>query len=531
MSKKSMLILFVMLLLMGVADATTVSQINNGLIFSWTVNSTFNGTSDYVSIPNINTNVYNTSRYTVHGTTYDAKIINGTNLLYAAARNTSNPSYVGVADVELSTGTTVFYWHNDSWPAGIGAESIYKYNDTGTYLIADADADNYVYEMWPNHTKRWIYTLYTSDAQPIDYGGIDAILLSADDYVRIIRRDDQSTLWQDTNYTYANDADYRVIGGVPYIVVADFQSHKVNVTNLLNHVVTFTYTLTTSTAGPYDANWISDTEILIAGGTPNQWAFTLDISSSTVTWRSNYLTSTVISAKKINSTHVLIGDNTEYVVISNMSHPNVYSGLTVGAWIKPDTFATYNTVVTNTGTSARGSGFGLFQDGARNINAIIYNFSGFKKIKTTTGTTTAGNWTYVTVAYHPNGTMIMYLNASQDTTLSNIDNITIADRQTIIGAYFNHASDFFDGTIREVKIWNRALTNVEIQDYYNNNILPDPISPIAITSSNPFFELMLVIVILILAISMMNGYNNKSIGTMAVEAIMIAIAIVLLFSE
>ncbi len=96
---------------------------------------------------------------------------------------------------------------------------------------------------------------------------------------------------------------------------------------------------------------------------------------------------------------------------------------------------------------------------------LIINATGqleYKKYTTTiaTSTTVVNNDTWYHVAFTKTsaGAITLYINATADGT--GTDNLDYAASNTYIGAKDN--SNFFDGKIDEVKIWNTALTETQI---------------------------------------------------------------------
>jgi hypothetical protein len=261
---------------------------------------------------------YSTVGLIVNGSTYFANVTSSGTLLYAVGRCSISLG-CGVAEIDPLTNTTIFSWQDPAWVKGAGPESIYKYSN-GNYLISDVDAKQSVYEMSPAHTKVWEYTTtYVSDAVPAIIDGVDSVILfqAGGGIIKIIRRDNQSVIKTFTGFNYANNGDFRVIGGQKYLMVADYKQHNLYKVNYDTGKIVLTYPISTPTGGPYSAEWLSDTEVLYTtGGTLKSIAI-LNTTQNASVWNSGKFGSITICAKAIYSkTKIIVADNTNIIKLT-----------------------------------------------------------------------------------------------------------------------------------------------------------------------------------------------------------------------
>ena len=159
-------------------------------------------------------------------------------------------------------------------------------------------------------------------------------------------------------------------------------------------------------------------------------------------------------------------------VTSNLGSSN---GLpyTVSAWVYPDT--------TNMGSSNGGAIFAFNSTGASDENVVLlfYAKSSEKKFHhwniggSYTGSTNdfeTGEWHHIVDVVDSSGNGKLYVNGGLEGSWSNGSNSS-ADRFSIGQEYDgtgSTASDFFDGKIDEVAVWNVALDAADVTALYNS---------------------------------------------------------------
>ncbi len=156
------------------------------------------------------------------------------------------------------------------------------------------------------------------------------------------------------------------------------------------------------------------------------------------------------------------GGGDDYVDINATVVSN--SAFTITAWIKSDTAGTAQAIV---GQWASGeSGRMDFLKRATNILSLYF---GGAEIVAGSTTISANVW-YFVIATYDGSTATIYINGAYENSASYSSGVSQTD--TIIGNYDEFGSEFFNGQIAEVRIYNIALTADEIQTLYQLN-LPD----------------------------------------------------------
>ncbi len=162
------------------------------------------------------------------------------------------------------------------------------------------------------------------------------------------------------------------------------------------------------------------------------------------------------------------GDGGDYVDCGGDSSLNFTGPITISVWVKPgnNTGKQWARFVTVPNTFAMPYVLGLGGETTR--VQFGYNFTGENyRNRTSLALLTEGNWHHVVGVGYGNGAIKIYVDGVESslTTVEEINytsgtNLYIGNRQD------NHAQTRFNGTIDEVKIWNRALTEEEIIEEY-----------------------------------------------------------------
>lgn len=141
------------------------------------------------------------------------------------------------------------------------------------------------------------------------------------------------------------------------------------------------------------------------------------------------------------------------------------SSFTLSAWVRPDNISGVHRVITNDE-----NGFDL---------RIIGNSYGLEFKPTGPGGQTlissiapaVGRWDLVTVVKTPTN-LTFYINGVPGGSLAIADGPLSSTHDITIGSYITGTSEFFDGLIDDVAIWNRALTQSEISQLTHQSVLP-----------------------------------------------------------
>lgn len=183
---------------------------------------------------------------------------------------------------------------------------------------------------------------------------------------------------------------------------------------------------------------------------------------------------TVNQAGKIGKAYDFDGV-TDYV---SSAAPISFGAFSISAWVKADNLNNFRTVY---GGRYNSSGNPLVQLRFYNSKIGIEMRSNTNSgtgtgYLNTYGSTTlsTGTWYYVILTYDDSGAVKIYLDGDTSTpevsttysggTWSNINEWHIGDGPGLLGSDEN----FFDGTIDEVGVWNRALSSTEVAELYNS---------------------------------------------------------------
>jgi len=159
----------------------------------------------------------------------------------------------------------------------------------------------------------------------------------------------------------------------------------------------------------------------------------------------------------------------DYVNISDNFNLDMEDAITISAWIKLDDFGSMQKILTKR-SDYDGYIFGIKNDGK--LYGGIGDGVGFE---VTDGVTILKDqWYHVSMVYEDytdrlltyiNGTLVENMTTTKSLSVSG-EELTIGAQNTYIGS--GSVGQFFNGTIDEVAIYNKALTEWEILQLYNS---------------------------------------------------------------
>jgi len=168
--------------------------------------------------------------------------------------------------------------------------------------------------------------------------------------------------------------------------------------------------------------------------------------------------------------------STSKITISSMSSLGISDVRAVSGWIKTTTTAAGN--MFSIGKTGSSSGYAWFQvtiesDGKLS-GGYTWSNGGTKNGKKTSIVVNDGNWhniVFVTSGDYANGGGAFYIDGQEDTN-STLFNTANGGQSTItgiatIGTYSGQSASFFNGSIDQVKIFDRAITAAEVTTLYN----------------------------------------------------------------
>ena len=135
--------------------------------------------------------------------------------------------------------------------------------------------------------------------------------------------------------------------------------------------------------------------------------------------------------------------------------------LTVSAWIKRSSFNTTGTVVGKNNGNSVTAGYGLFSY-PEGVEFNFYSSNGWRRTKPRVAVT-PNQWHHVTGTFNGN-IAYLYVDGEQRASLAYNGDITIATGYPVQIAYWrSQNTEYFDGSIDQVSIYNRVLSAEEIQ--------------------------------------------------------------------
>jgi Concanavalin A-like lectin/glucanases superfamily/Secretion system C-terminal sorting domain/The GLUG motif len=156
--------------------------------------------------------------------------------------------------------------------------------------------------------------------------------------------------------------------------------------------------------------------------------------------------------------------NSDYVSVPDDSSLDFTANYTIEAWIRPTSFTSLGGIVSKY-NSNNSNGYFL-----RLTGSTPYTGIDFDGVVTASGILTAGTWYHI-AAVDSSGTHILYVNGAKVpltgtaiTVQSNTDPLTI-------GLDYLPAPRYFDGEISEVRIWNIARSQPQIQSTMNSTLM------------------------------------------------------------
>jgi len=161
----------------------------------------------------------------------------------------------------------------------------------------------------------------------------------------------------------------------------------------------------------------------------------------------------------------------EYVDVADNSVLDFQSAFTIECWINMVTnSSSYGMFITkrSSATYSGNDGYGLGWGAAPYLRIYYWSGSSEKQIQSTVAIV-EGTWYHVAATIDTGGTQKIYVSStsfdSSPASETNTGNIDVNTASLRIG-YGN--SDYFDGTIDEVRLYNRVLTASELEKNYKH---------------------------------------------------------------
>ncbi|NCR21969.1 MAG: hypothetical protein GPJ27_08630, partial [Microcystis aeruginosa L111-01] len=147
----------------------------------------------------------------------------------------------------------------------------------------------------------------------------------------------------------------------------------------------------------------------------------------------------------------------DYISLGSQPGIEATNSLTIEAWIKVKNFGDWDGIVTQ-GTNSSPFAMQLWSDGSLRFTASGVSWNSDKKI-------VVNEWHHVSVTYDKTANFLtFYINGEVAGTKDNVNiNLWKSNEPLIIGADLPGGDEFFDGSLDEVRVWNIARTQVQIQ--------------------------------------------------------------------
>jgi hypothetical protein len=150
----------------------------------------------------------------------------------------------------------------------------------------------------------------------------------------------------------------------------------------------------------------------------------------------------------------------DFIDCGNSSSVNITDAITLEAWIKSDKFETTQAIIKKNGSSS-GYELSLSKDGE--VFFRLNKSSSHKLIANSLYPHDGNTWMHIAATYDGTEQKI-YINGSVEDSVSGPSSINTNSNNLVIGVNADNHSNFpFDGAIDEVRLWNIARNEAEIQ--------------------------------------------------------------------
>jgi YVTN family beta-propeller protein len=161
----------------------------------------------------------------------------------------------------------------------------------------------------------------------------------------------------------------------------------------------------------------------------------------------------------------------DYVDAGNNSILNMVTSISISAWINPRGFSTYQKIANKWWDyTNRGYEFFLDSSGTLYFNIATASENSDHYVNSASGVLRLGEWQFVTTTYD-GSKLYLYVNGILVGEKNQTGNIRQNTASFGIGADLRTPRiSFFNGSIDEVRVWNRSLSAAEIQQQYYSNL-------------------------------------------------------------
>src|SRR3989344_1331875 len=345
---------------------------------------------------------------------YEIKELDGTFKPFVTSRGNYRDIYFDADDDYDSFVVSLKGWYRPDWALENKVSLIQSLSHFSEVIKAILFGENYIL----NHLKDFHNTMFT------DYFAVNITYLMPIDFVA--PTDDDGALLT-RNHTYINVTNNTGISSM----FIDFNRSLIGYWNLNNN------TLDNSTYGN-NGTFINGNGTNCAASVSGKYG----------------------TGCEFNGTN-------QYINVSRSPSLNITDAITVEAWIKTSL---------NGGTGAgeklafvrRNFAWALELKTTDVADFLLWNETGSLVVLTSTTTLTANQWYHIAGTYDSStGVMEFYVNGNKEATGTHKGRIFTNNTDLITISSNNGTEVFFNGTIDEVRIWNRALSEQEINASFN----------------------------------------------------------------
>ncbi len=168
------------------------------------------------------------------------------------------------------------------------------------------------------------------------------------------------------------------------------------------------------------------------------------------------------------------------VTVPDSATLDLTTGMTVEAWVRPSTGNTWQTAVAK--EQPGNLVYGIYSNTNTNRPSTEVFVGGSTRSVAGTGAVPLGVWSHLASTYDGT-TLRLYLNGAQVSQLAASGSILTSTSPLRIGGN-GIWSEWFNGLIDEVRVYNRALSAAEIQGDMLRSITPDTVAP-TLTAKTP----------------------------------------------
>lgn len=155
-----------------------------------------------------------------------------------------------------------------------------------------------------------------------------------------------------------------------------------------------------------------------------------------------------------------------YINCGNSILPKITNKITCSAWVRNLTAGQATFYFGNTQITGAGYDFGLYNSAGNICAFFIRNASSTVVNGGSTTPMTVGTWMH-TVGVYDGSNIYVYVNGKLEDTDAQTGNINNAGYNTAIGGGWSN--NLYNGHISDVRIYNRALSHIEVYDLYNES--------------------------------------------------------------